>query len=62
MGNDNSLPGFGAEPNSVTISGFSGGSKMAGMMTVIYSETFKGSGLLAGGPYKTRPSEVKTGS
>jgi poly(3-hydroxybutyrate) depolymerase len=45
------LPGFGADPNSITISGFSGGGFMADQMKVIFSDTFKGAGLLAGGPY-----------
>lgn len=47
----NKLPGFGADPNTITISGFSGGAFAADQLKVIYSETFKGAGLLAGGPY-----------
>ena len=51
MENNNSLPGFEADPNFVTISGFSGGAFMADQLKIIYSETFKGAGLLSGGPY-----------
>ena len=45
------MPGFGADPDTITISGFSGGAFAADQLKVIYSETFKGAGLLAGGPY-----------
>ena len=45
------LPSFGADPESVTFSGISGGSFMAHSMHVIHSYTIKGVGLVAGGPY-----------
>ena len=45
------LPSLGADPNSVTVSGFSYGSTMAGDLHVIFSETIKGSGNIAGTPY-----------
>ena len=40
-----------ANPNTVTISGFSAGSFMAQQMHVIYSKTIKGAGCVAGGPF-----------
>lgn len=51
MGTSQSLPALGADPASTTVSGFSCGSFMASNLNVVYSETFKGAGLVAGGPY-----------
>ena len=45
------LPPLGIDGDSITISGFSGGSFASTNMHVIYSETFKGVGLLSGGPF-----------
>lgn len=42
---------MGADPGYTTISGFSGGSYMTDNLKVIYSDTFKGAGLLSGGSY-----------
>lgn len=42
---------LGANPGSVTMSGFSAGSYMTNQMHVIYSKTIKGVGMVAGGPY-----------
>lgn len=51
LGKDVDLPAFGAEPNSITISGISGGSFAANFLHVIYSDTIHGAGLMIGGPY-----------
>ena len=51
MGQKHSLPGFGADANLLTISGFSGGAFFADQMKVIHSDSIKGAGILAGGPY-----------
>ena len=50
VSNINKLPPFTADANYTTISGFSGGAFMADQMHVIYSDTFKGAAMLAGGP------------
>ena len=42
---------MGAESDSITISGFSGGCTAAANMHTIFSDTIKGAGLIAGGPY-----------
>ena len=42
---------MGAESDTITISGISGGSYAASQLHVIYSDTIKGSGLLVGGQY-----------
>lgn len=47
----NPLPRLGAEKNQVTVSGLSSGGFMAVQLHVAYSETFKGAGVVAGGPY-----------
>ena len=47
----NSLPFLGADPHFTTISGISSGGFMAVQMHVAFSETFKGVGVIAGGPY-----------
>ena len=44
---------MGARNDTVTISGFSSGSMMSMTLHVIYSETFKGAGLLMGESYYT---------
>jgi poly(3-hydroxybutyrate) depolymerase len=36
----------------VTISGISAGSFMTNQMFIAFSETFKGAGMVAGGPYQ----------
>ena len=45
------LPALGADPNAVTISGFSSGASLASCLHIIYSGTIKGSGQIAGTPY-----------
>ena len=50
MGNQ-LLPALGADPDNVTVSGFSSGASLAGTMHMIYSNTIKGSGQIAGTPY-----------
>ena len=47
------MPSLGADPNFTTVSGFSCGSFMATNLNVVYSDTFKGAGLISGGPYMT---------
>jgi predicted esterase len=44
---------MGARSDTITISGFSSGSMMSMTLHVIYSETFKGAGLLMGESYYT---------
>jgi hypothetical protein len=56
VSNINKLPPFSADANYTTISGFSGGAFMADQMHVIYSDTFKGAAMLAGGPINTMGS------
>ena len=51
LGKDRLLPSMGAESNSVTVSGISGGSFAASQIHVIFSDMIHGSGLLVGGPY-----------
>jgi predicted esterase len=51
MGSDLSLPSMGADPNTITVYGFSCGSYMATNLNVVFSDTFKGAGLISGGPY-----------
>ena len=38
-------------PNTISISGFSGGGFMASQLHFIYSNLIKGCGLVSGGPY-----------
>ena len=45
------LPALGANPDTITFGGQSSGSYMTNQMQVIYSETIKGAGMMAGGPY-----------
>ena len=47
----NSLPALGADPNTVTFSGISGGGYMSNVMQIIHSKRVKGTGLVVGGPY-----------
>ena len=42
---------MGANPDTTTVYGFSCGSYMATNLNVVYSSTFKGAGLISGGPY-----------
>ena len=51
MGSEFSLPSLGADPNLTTVFGFSCGSFMATNLNVVYSDTFKGAGMISGGPY-----------
>ena len=46
-----SLPGLGADLNRVSVSGLSSGAFMASQIATAYSATFKGVGIIAGGPY-----------
>lgn len=46
-----SIPPLGANPDTITISGFSSGSFMSTHMHVIFSDIIKGAGCMAGGPY-----------
>ena len=45
------LPPLGAQVDTITISGFSGGGSMATIMHTVYSDTIKGAGLIVRGPY-----------
>jgi poly(3-hydroxybutyrate) depolymerase len=45
------LPPLGANPDTITISGYSSGAFMAQAMTVIFSKTIKGCGEVGGGVY-----------
>ena len=51
MGSKNSLPALGTDRDTTIIAGFSAGSFMATNLHVVYSDIFKGAGLVAGGPY-----------
>ena len=51
MDSDWNLPSLGADPDTITMSGFSGGSYQTSMMSVIHSDLIKGVGLFNGGPY-----------
>ena len=44
-------PSLGANASTITFGGQSSGSYMTNQMQVIYSETIKGAGMMAGGPY-----------
>lgn len=48
---NNFLPPLGANPDTVTVSGYSAGGYMAQMLHVIYSKTIKGCGWVGSGPY-----------
>jgi len=48
---ESSLPSLNADPDSVTFSGFSGGSFMSALVGTANSDTVKGVGLFSGGPY-----------
>ena len=45
------LPPLAIDPDSIVMAGFSSGSFMSHQMHMVYSETIKGVGLIAGGPY-----------
>ena len=47
----NILPPLGADPDSVTLFGFSSGAFMATQLHISFPETFKGVAMAAGGPY-----------
>lgn len=56
MGNifaSKSLPPLGGRADTITISGMSSGSMMTMNLDVIYSETFKGAGMMMGSSYWT---------
>ena len=46
-----SLPSMGGDPDSITLSGPSGGSSVSTQMHTIYSNDIKGVGLMIGTPY-----------
>ena len=46
-----SLPSYGCDSDSVTLSGVSGGSSVSTQMHTIYSDDIKGVGLIIGTPY-----------
>jgi acetyl esterase/lipase len=45
------LPELGADLSTITVSGLSSGGYMAGQFHIAHSDTVKGSGIVAGGPY-----------
>ena len=45
------LPALGADISQTTVSGLSSGAYMAGQFHIAYSNTVKGSAIIAGGPY-----------
>ncbi|MEY2874192.1 MAG: hypothetical protein RLZZ373_1563, partial [Pseudomonadota bacterium] len=45
------LPHFRIDRNELSVSGLSSGAFMAAQLQVAYSATFKGAGIVAGGPY-----------
>jgi len=45
------LPALGASKTESTVSGISSGGYMAVQLHVIFSDTFQGAGIVAGGPY-----------
>ena len=51
MGGNFSLPSLGADSNTSIVAGFSCGAYMATNLNVIHSDTFKGAGMISGGPY-----------
>jgi hypothetical protein len=51
FGASKELPSFGARSDTVMVAGFSSGAFMATNLHTIFSETFKGAALVAGGPY-----------
>ena len=48
------LPPLGVDPDSIIMAGFSLGSFISHQMHIVYSETIKGAGLIAGFPYYSR--------
>lgn len=65
VGFTNLVP-LGGNPNTITVSGFSSGSTMSDQLAVIMSSTFKGAGLICGGPWDSinvwKTSEDRTGA
>ena len=55
------LPPMGADPNTITFSGYSGGAYMSHYMHVIHSDVIKGVGLFNGGPYTTAFTDLGNG-
>ena len=53
------LPAMGAEDDTVTVSGISGGGFTAIQMHTIYSGTIKGSGLIASRSYGVEPWDTE---
>lgn len=54
------LLSLGVNPNTITISGHSGGSYMSTLVHVAHSATIKGVGLMKGGPYLGRWNGIPT--
>ena len=52
------LPPMGANPDTITSSGFSSGAYMSSFIHVIMSEKIKGVGLIMGGPYYPKDKEI----
>ena len=48
---EGSLRPMGANPDTVTVSGFSGGATMSNDILIIMSDTFKGAGLCSGASF-----------
>merc|ERR1712086_1025478 len=48
------LPALGADPQSVTVSGFAGGGIFASSVQLIYSDIIAGAGIIEGGPYGSK--------
>ena len=42
------IPSMGADMTTVTISGYSGGSAVTGLESIIFSDTIKGAGMFCG--------------
>lgn len=56
--NKDSLPSLNADPDSITFSGFSGGSYFATIMHVTNSDRVAGVGLFSGGAYASLDSAI----
>ena len=54
-----SLPRLNIDPSTISVSGFSGGCWMASIMHFIYSDIFKGAGLVGGGCHGYWPERLK---
>ena len=56
------LPFLGASPSTVTVSGMSSGGFMTNQIQVIYSDLFKGAGIVAGGPFDCAQDKLLVGA